>query len=67
MKIENWFCDYCKKDLTETGNCIDYRLKLTSEKMNPKGDFLTLMNILPPINQDMYFCGVECLKSWIVA
>lgn len=59
VKIE---CDYCKFDLTYTTNCVDYYLTLSLCKKTNNTNISTLMHIEPPINGDMHFCDVRCLK-----
>jgi hypothetical protein len=60
-------CDQCGRDLTTTGNCVDYRLALLNERLPSRGPVVTSMAIYPPIEADAYFCGVPCLAAWIAA
>jgi hypothetical protein len=59
-------CDNCNKDLTYTGNCIDYRLKLMDEIIPPKSSTVTAMMMYPSLKDgSKHFCGIGCLKVWI--
>ena len=57
-------CDGCGGDLTETGNCVDYRLALLSQNIPTHGGFVTMMGKYPAIEHDCYFCGLGCLDRW---
>lgn len=54
-------CDYCKKDLAKTNNCIDYRIAVTSEMIQNKSGAANTLMVYPPLNSDMHFCSVMCL------
>lgn len=58
-------CDVCEADLTSTGNCVDYRLVLVSERRASVGGFVTDVAIAPPVDRAYYFCGLWCLAEWI--
>lgn len=60
-------CDSCGRDLTTTGNVIDYRLVLANEKKEHHRGLtvVTDMMIYPPIDRTYYFCRIECLKKWL--
>ena len=60
-------CDQCGRDLSATGNCIDYRLALLNQEIPTQGGANTLMMSYPALDQDSYFCGTRCLKAWISA
>lgn len=59
-------CDGCCRDLTYTGNSVDYRLVLGSEAkpIEPGPGAVTDMMIYPPIDRTHYFCGLHCLDKW---
>lgn len=59
-------CDSCNADLTYTSNCMDYRLVLANESKAREGNFATLMNLSPPIDRTMHYCGLGCLKRWVM-
>jgi hypothetical protein len=59
-------CDHCGQDLTTTGNCVDYRIVLKSESIPSRGGVVTLMHLEPDIAEPKHFCGLECLKNWII-
>lgn len=58
-------CDGCGKDLTYTGNCVDYRLALYNENIQSRGVAVTAMMKRPRIKRDAHFCGVRCLRLWL--
>lgn len=58
-------CDGCGNDLSETSNCVDYRLALSNEAVPNYSNFATLMGVSPAIKRDAHFCGVDCLRSWL--
>lgn len=57
-------CDHCRSDLTNTGNCVDYRLVLKSESLPPRSNSVTAMMIYPPVERPHHFCGLGCLDKW---
>ncbi len=57
-------CDSCGADLTTTGNCVDYRLAVTSEPIPSGGGLVTLMHVEPIIPHAAHFCGMQCLARW---
>lgn len=60
-------CDNCGADLTSTGNSVDYRLALASEKLPLHAGAMSCTDtmIFPPITHDAHFCGMVCLKKWV--
>lgn len=58
-------CDHCGADLTSTGNSVDYRLVLDSERIPLRGSTCTDMMIYPPIDRAAHFCGTACLFRWL--
>lgn len=65
MKKIEITCDACGKDLTETGNCVDYRLALINENIQSVGGFVTSAMRYPAIKHNAHFCGMKCLKQWV--
>lgn len=60
-------CDSCGRDLTYTGNAVDYRLALKSENIaNYSDSYAVTAMISPPIEQDAYFCSMHCLTKWVI-
>lgn len=63
-------CDGCGRDRTWTGNSVDYRLALVVQRIpagppDRNGSVSVFdMMIHPPIDQDAYFCGLDCLDKW---
>lgn len=59
-------CDGCGRDLTYTGNCVDYRLVLGNETKPPYPDAwsVTAMGIYPPLKRTHHFCDLLCLDQW---
>lgn len=58
-------CDACGRDLTTSGNSINYRLALRSENIPSSGPVVTDMMVYPAIERDAHFCRVECLREWL--
>lgn len=69
MKTETVKCDGCACDLTYTGNSVDYRIVLASERLphDPAYAVVTDMMIYPPIPRTAHFCGMKCLLKWASA
>ncbi len=67
-KVTTVTCDRCDRDITYTGNCIDYRVTLINEAIprNPKHNSFTLMQIYPYLENNVYFCNTRCLKDWVM-
>lgn len=73
QKLSPIICDGCGKDITTTGNCQDYRLRLTTFSPMPwyaaegrDSGALTLMAVYPAIKNDLHFCNsLRCVKSWV--
>lgn len=64
IKVE-CFCDLCKRDLSITSNCIDFRISIQSEKIPVQNGAVTLMHIEPPLDGPIHFCGVGCMKKYL--
>ena len=58
-------CDQCGEDHTTTGNCVDYRLALESERVASWGGAVTAMAKYPPVDRKYIFCGLYCLAAWM--
>lgn len=65
MKEIKIICDSCDRDITYTGNSIDYRLALKNERIQSKEGAVTDMMVYPILDDDLYFCGKGCLKKYI--
>ena len=63
MKEVKITCDYCGKDITTTGNSVDYRLALKNERIQSCCGIVTDMWITPCLKHDYYFCSTQCLKE----
>lgn len=63
LKTE-YICDSCKKDLSSTTNCMDYRIKVESENIQPVSGFVSLMNASPHFYDALHFCGKVCLRNY---
>jgi len=59
-------CEECKTDLTYTSNCEDFRIKVESEKIPNQGGAVTLINVNPAFDRDLYFCDEQCLSRWFM-
>lgn len=67
MKDTRIVCDFCKKDLTCTYNCIDYRIAVKNEEKElAKVPAHTTLGIYPKLENDLYFCDLGCMKNWIM-
>ena len=58
-------CDGCGDDLTSTGNEVDYRLALESQRLPIHSNLVTQMGAYPAIKKNAYFCDLRCLRKWI--
>jgi len=67
MRIIQINCDTCGRDLTLTGNSIDYRIVIHSERIPAAEGPVTDMMIHPAVPQPLHFCHIPCLKKWIAA
>lgn len=65
MKTLTVICDSCGRDLTTTGNCVDYRIALVNENIQSRGGAVTAMMAYPHLKRDAHFCGVKCLVTWV--
>jgi hypothetical protein len=59
-------CDSCENDITYTANCRGYILCLNVEAQTPSSGIVTLMHVSPPIESRKHFCGLGCLKRWVM-
>lgn len=60
-------CDHCKRNLTRSGNSVDYRIVVKSEPIPSAPGPVTDMMIYPPIPEDLHFCGLRCMREWVAA
>ena len=58
-------CDNCESDLTDSGSMPRYRLHLSAERMRNKSNVECAVIVYPPIERDLYFCGMKCLREHI--
>lgn len=66
-------CDGCLRDISSTGNCVDYCLRLQSYSPPPwyrlagqGGGVVTAMMIYPVIKADHHFCNnLECVGAFL--
>lgn len=65
MKTIKIVCDNCGDDITTTGAYPAFRLCLKSEPLPHTGNSTMDVHVLPPIDQDKYFCGKNCLVEWV--
>lgn len=57
-------CDECGSDLTSTGNCMDYRLVVQSERIGSRVGVVTAMYLGPQLDEPKYFCGWRCFNEY---
>mgnify|MGYP001606394301 CR=1 FL=1 len=67
MKSTTVVCDWCKKDLSFTSNCEDWRLGLVNQGIASRGNFVTSMHVPPILKDDAHFCSIKCLREWVNA
>ena len=68
QKLSPIICDGCGKDITTTGNSVDYRLSLDTytPMSGSTSGAVTLMMIYPAIDATKHFCNnLECVKAWL--
>lgn len=58
-------CDSCSQDISphKTSYPHQYILKVSSEDISINNGVVYAVMIIPPI-EDLYFCGIGCLKKW---
>ena len=54
-------CDTCEKDLSESGPRTEYYLTLAANRVPSTSNMHYLVQIFPPIDRTMHFCGMGCL------
>jgi len=59
-------CDGCQRFLHITDNSIDYRLRLTCERIPLTESWVTDMMRYPIIKEDKHFCSLGCLQKWSI-
>lgn len=57
-------CDNCGNDLSDTSNCMDYRVIIDSEEIHSISGAVTLMYIPRPVSKK-HFCNMKCTREWI--
>ena len=60
----NITCDFCGKDISETGKMPEFRLHLLAESIPSQSMSTYAVLVRPPIDSDKYFCGLNCLTGW---
>lgn len=60
MKI----CSSCNRDISHSP-CYDHILCLSDTSIGPKNEWVVDVLIMPLLEEDHYFCGFSCLKTWI--
>lgn len=58
-------CDECRTDLTYSGGSYCHCLHLKNRKYGPKDGHIIDVYFHPIINEDKYFCDLNCLKKWL--
>jgi hypothetical protein len=53
-------CDTCGKNITASGNSVDWRLAVKNESVPSMGGFVTDMMIYPITNHDTHYCSWRC-------
>lgn len=58
-------CDQCNRDLTTTGNSVDYRVLLKAEQIPSRDGALTDAMDWPYPKTPKRFCGPKCVWAWM--
>lgn len=58
-------CNACENDLTYTANYLDYRIRVTCEKMPTKALVNDVM-FPAPFDVDLHFCSKGCLQKYMI-
>lgn len=58
-------CDNCEREIGTTTNASDYILQLRNFPCEVISNAVTDMLMYPPIEKDVYFCGIGCLRTWL--
>ena len=59
-------CDSCGRKLNEPTNYeADYYVRLVKASAPRASGFCYAVHVHPPIDDDMEFCGLGCLKNWL--
>ncbi len=64
-KTTTILCDNCERDLSSSGNSIDYRIALLNQGIPSRGGFVTDVMLYPHLEHDRYFCGVRCMRKFL--
>lgn len=65
MELRQITCDGCSRDLTKTGNSIDWRIVLDNQKIPSHEGAVTDMWLEPSLKRSHHFCGLTCLRIWM--
>ena len=65
MRAVQITCDACGKDITSTEEKPRFRLLLLAERLPHTSNIISGILVRPPIDNDRYFCGLDCLRNWI--
>lgn len=57
-------CSNCDWGLTYSSEFDNYYLKVSAEKSIPDSINSEDLSVIPPIPQDLYFCGKGCLRDY---
>lgn len=59
-------CSNCGEDTKYSQlRGMDWRVKIEAQMKYPHGPAVADYNMLPPIEDDKYFCDLGCLRKWI--
>ena len=65
MRKTTILCDNCKSDLSQCGPVERYMIELRAIPIPFVGLAVVDVMMLPPIEEDLYFCGLGCLRNWV--
>ena len=65
MKKTEITCDSCERKIERQIGYSTHFLSLSNMYMSPGGGVSYDVMELPILDDDLYFCGIGCLKNWI--
>lgn len=66
MEDRKVICDNCGADLTFTSNTMDYSIRVINRQIPTHSGAVTDMYIYPPLKHNLDFCGLGCMKKWML-
>lgn len=60
------FCDFCNKEISKTKYASEYYINLSNIAKKNETGACFMMGWVPDFTGQKDFCGLECLKNWIL-